>query len=102
MHGTYSRNFVYAGVTGWDAFEPMLTKAEEADVVDIWRCADPIPPEWYGNDFAALEQLVEALYERRGKIRDLITAFRDSSRNPFPNWKEPSTCAVAVSCLQEA
>src|SRR2546423_1898958 len=30
FHGVYYRNFVYAGVTGWDAFEPALTKAEEA------------------------------------------------------------------------
>ncbi len=86
LHGVYYRNFVYAGVTGWDAFEPALTKAEEADVIDLWRCAESIPPEWYGWDSAALEQLVETLQERRAKIRDLIAAFRDSSRNPFPNW----------------
>jgi hypothetical protein len=32
--------------------------------------------------------MVEALYRRRLMIRDLITAFRQSSRNPFPNWDE--------------
>ena len=25
------------------------------------------------------------------KIRDLITAFRDSTRHPFPNWKDSTT-----------
>jgi hypothetical protein len=90
LHGVYYRNFVYAGVTGWDAFESALTKAEEADVLDLWRCADPIPPEWYDYDTQALEQLVETLYERRKKIRSLREAFRNSSRNPFPNWKDIS------------
>jgi hypothetical protein len=87
LRGVYARNCVYAGVTGWDAFEPALTKAEEAEPIDIWRCAEGIPPEWYGFDHDALQLLVETLHERRLKIRGLITAFRDSSRQPFPNWK---------------
>jgi len=97
LHGVYYRNYVYAGVTGWESFEPVLTKAEEADDIDLWRCAECVPPEWYGCDTEGLQKLVEALYERRPKIRDLITAFRDSSRNPFPNWKQPSSCAVPQS-----
>jgi hypothetical protein len=87
LRGVYSRNCVYASVTGWDAFEPALTKAEQAEPLDLWRCADPIPPEWYGRDSSALQQLVETLHQQRLKLRDLITAFRDSSRQPFPNWK---------------
>lgn len=87
LHGVYYRNYVYAEVTGWESFEPVLTKAEEADEMDLWRCAECIPPEWYDHDSEALENLVQALYERRPKIRDLIAAFRDSSRNPFPNWR---------------
>lgn len=87
LRGIYARNCVYAGVTGWESFEPALTRAEEADIVDLWRCAEPIPPEWYDQDHQALEQMVEALYRRRQMIRALITAFRHSSRNPFPNWK---------------
>lgn len=89
LRGVYGRNCVYQHVTGWDAFEPALTKAEDADSIDIWRCADPIPPEWYDYDINALEQVVETLYKRRTKIRELIEAFRNSSRNPFPNWREP-------------
>jgi hypothetical protein len=94
LHGVYYRNFVYDEVRGWNSFEPVLSKAEEADLMDIWRCAEPIPPEWYGHDKPALENLVETLYARRGKIRDLITAFRESSRNPFPNWRFASSCSV--------
>ena len=40
LHDVYYRNYVDAGVTGWDSFEPTLTKAEEADVFDLWRCAE--------------------------------------------------------------
>jgi hypothetical protein len=91
LHGVYARNHVYSGVTGWDSFEPALTRAEEAEPIDIWRCADAVLPEWHGNAQDALEALVETLYERRLKIRDLITAFRESSRQPFPNWKCSTT-----------
>ena len=88
LRGVYARNCVYAGVSSWKAFDPALTMAEQADIVDLWRCAETIPPEWYGYQRAALEQMVEVLYRRRLLIRDLITAFRQSSRNPFPNWAE--------------
>jgi hypothetical protein len=103
LHGTYYQNFVYTEVTGWEAFEPALTRAEEADIIDLWRCAERIPPEWYEHDSCALEKLVETLYDRRTKIRDLITAFRDSSRNPFPNWRVGTSACAATnpSCLLE-
>jgi hypothetical protein len=101
LHGTYSRNCVYDHVTGWDAFEPALSKAEEAEPLDIWRCADPIPPEWYGHDCNALERVVETLYKRRTKIRELIAAFRNSSRNPFPNWKESPPQVLASARHQD-
>jgi hypothetical protein len=91
LRGVYARNCVYASVTGWESFEPALTKAQECDIVDVWRCAEPIPPEWYGHDRGALERLVETLHQRRQMIRALITGFRQSSRNPFPNWKEDAT-----------
>jgi hypothetical protein len=87
LRGVYARNCVYKGVTGWDSFEPALTKAEEADIIDIWRCAERIPPEWYEYDREGLERIVETVYHRRGNIRSLIEAFRASSRDPFPNWK---------------
>ncbi len=87
LHGVYYRNSVYKNVMGWDAFEPTLTKAEQADINDIWRCANSIAPEWYDHDIPALEKMVQAVHARRGKIRSLIDAFRQSTRMPFPNWK---------------
>jgi len=77
---------VYRHVTGWEAFEPALTLAEEMDIDSIWRIAAGIPCEWYESDRDGLNRLVETLYRRRGMIRELITTFRSSSRTPFPHW----------------
>jgi len=88
LRGAYANNCVYEGVMGWEAFEPALSRAEEMDAHAIWRCAAGIPEEWYEGDQVDLNRLVEALHHRRGAIRKLITEFRRSSRNPFPNWRE--------------
>ena len=37
---------------------------------------------------------MEKLLVRRSRIRELIAAFRDSDRNPFPLWDKTSTFAV--------
>jgi hypothetical protein len=88
LRGVYANNYVYEGVTGWEAFEPALSLAEEMDLDTIWGCALDIPEEWYEGDRDGLDRLVQALHHRRGAIRNLITEFRRSSRNPFPNWRE--------------
>jgi hypothetical protein len=90
LRGVYANNWIYESVTGWEAFEPTLTRAEEMDADTIWRCAVEIPEEWYEGDRDGLNRLVDALYHRRGAIRKLIGDFRRSSRNPFPNWRESS------------
>jgi len=94
LRGVYATNCVYQGVTGWEAFEPALTRAEEMDSEAIWRCAVDIPEEWYEADRDGLRRLVEALYRRRCLIRRLINIFRESMRNPFPNWCDASHCAA--------
>ena len=88
LRGTYANNRVYEGMTGWDAFEPALSRAEEMDAHGIWRCASDIPEEWCEGDRVGLERLVDTLYHRRPTIRELIGTFRRSSRNPLPNWRE--------------
>ena len=94
LRGVFANNCVYEGVTGWDAFEPALTRAEEMDSDTIWRCAVDIPEEWYEGDRDGLHRLVEALYGRRCLIRRLISIFRESTRNPFPNWRDAPLCAA--------
>ena len=86
LRGVYARNLAYRGVTGWDSFEPWLSRVEDLDPQNVWSIAELVPPEWYGGNLTDIEILVEQLLERRNRIRELITLFRESSREPFPNW----------------
>jgi len=94
LRGVFLRNAVYAGVTGWPSFEPWLTRMEEMKPQAVWRIAELVPPEWYEGNTPALEQLIEKLLARRSRIRELIAAFRDSDRNPFPLWDKSGAIAV--------
>lgn len=94
LRGVYGNNSVYEVVMGWETFEPALSRAEGTDAHTIWRCAADIPEEWYERDREGLERLVEKLSERRRIIRNLITDFRRSPRNPFPNWMESPVVAT--------
>jgi hypothetical protein len=86
LRGVYYRNSVYRAITGFDSFEPWLTRLETLSPDAIWQPANDIPPNWYGEDIAALEAMVEKLIYRRRRIRELIDDFRRSDRQPFPNW----------------
>jgi hypothetical protein len=98
LRGAYANTCVYEGDVGWQAFEPALSRAEEMDARTIWRCAADIPEEWYDGDRDGLDRLVQALHQRRGVIRKLISEFRRSSRNPFPNWREsPANSAMPLA-----
>lgn len=86
LRGVYARNLVYRAVTSWESFEPWLSRVQDIDPQKIWAIAETVPPEWYGGDLAEIEMLIERLLQRRSRIRELITLFRESSREPFPNW----------------
>jgi hypothetical protein len=86
LRGVYYRNDVYREVTGWESFEPWLTRLETLSAETVWAAANEIPPEWYGGDLSEMEQLVEKLLARRGLIRELIEEFGRSDRKPFPKW----------------
>ncbi len=86
LRGVYPRNLVYEAVTGWDDFEPWLTRIEEMPAEMLWSIAEVVPPEWYGGDALELEQLMETMLKRRARVRELVTSFRESSRQPFPHW----------------
>jgi hypothetical protein len=103
LRGVYASNGVYEGITGWNAFEPALTRAEEMDIDTISRCASEIPEAWYERDRAGLERLINDLSRRRKSIRKLISDFRKSGRNPFPNWQSsPRLAAPSVVTGDEA
>jgi len=79
---------------GWKSFEPWLSRLEALDDGSVWSLAEAVPPEWYGGDTSEVERLIEKLLARRGRIRELVAAFRDSDREPFPNWEKVSRVVV--------
>ena len=99
LRGVYARNFVYQQVTGWESFEPWISRVENFVPAAIQEIAGVVPPEWAGNDWGELEKLVENIIERRSKVRELITAFRNSSRQPFPAWGQPHAKSQASVTL---
>ncbi|HKD80664.1 MAG TPA: HipA family kinase [Candidatus Angelobacter sp.] len=100
LRGVYARNYVYQELRGWESLEPWLSRVESFDPAVVHEIAGSIPPEWTGNDWAALEKLVDAIIARRGKVRELIMAFRNSSRQPFPAWGQPAPKKAQKSAVQ--
>jgi hypothetical protein len=52
LRGVYARNCVYERVTGWESFEPTLSRLEQIDISELWRLTEGIPEEWYRFDAA--------------------------------------------------
>ncbi|MFQ5779113.1 MAG: phosphatidylinositol kinase, partial [Terriglobia bacterium] len=86
LRGLYHRHRVYAGVCGWEAFEPCLSRLEALSPSVLDEAAAAVPPEWYNVDTEAMTHLLGQLDHRRGRIRELLTAVKDSYRQPFPHW----------------
>jgi hypothetical protein len=87
LRGVFALNCVYESVSGWGSFEPWLSRIESFDPAAALAIADEV----YDSDRDALEELVTELMDRRSKVRELITAFAESSREPFANWKKAFT-----------
>lgn len=88
LRGLYLRGSVYASVSSMEAFEPWLARLETQITERVLgEEAAQIPPEWYGGDWNEMERLLERLYRRRSRVRELIFSARNSGRDPFPNWK---------------
>ncbi|MDR3750687.1 MAG: phosphatidylinositol kinase [Terracidiphilus sp.] len=86
LRGVYYRNDVYREITGWESFEPWLTRLETMPAETVWAAANEVPPEWYGGDLTEMEALVEKLLARQNRIREAIEMFGRSDRKPFPKW----------------
>jgi len=94
LRGVYARNRVYAGVKGWRSFEPWLSRVESIDAETLWKINEIVPPEWYGGNTEVIERLTEEMLARRERVRRLIESFRDSDREPFPQWEKKSIIVV--------
>lgn len=74
LRGVYFRNHVYREITGWDSFEPWLSRIETMPAETVWAAANEVPPEWYGGDLSEMEALVEKLLARQSRIREVGSA----------------------------
>ena len=88
LRGLYARNRVYEGVIGMESFAPWTERVEksvtERVLAEVIR---EIPPEWYEDDYDAVTKLLEQLYRRRTRVPELLLAAKNTTRQPFPNWR---------------
>ena len=88
LRGLYARNRVYEGVTGLESFAPWIERVQkritERVLAEVIR---DIPPEWYEDDYDAVMRLLEQLYRRRTRVPELLLAAKNTTRQPFPNWR---------------
>jgi hypothetical protein len=84
--GLYPRRTVYSKVRSIEAFEPWLSRVVHFPEEVLDRALRQIPPEWIGDDYGALEKMLERLLGRRKRVADLLLACRKASGDPFPLW----------------
>jgi hypothetical protein len=88
LRGLYARNQVYEGVTGMESFAPWLERLEKSITMRVLeKIFGEIPSEWYGDDYDAVTQLLERLYRRIMRVPELLLAAKNTTRQPFPNWR---------------
>ena len=87
LRGLYARNRVYEGVTGMESFAPWMARVEGLSERTLGEFYGEVPPEWYEDDADALYRLLEQLYRRRTRLPELLLDAKNSSRQPFPNWR---------------
>jgi hypothetical protein len=88
LRGLYARNRVYEGVIGMQSFAPWTERVEKS-VTDrvLAEVIREIPPEWYEDDYDSVTRLVEQLYRRRTRVSELLLEAKNTTRDPFPNWR---------------
>ncbi len=88
LRGLYARNRVYEGVTGMESFAPWLERLEKSITERVLeKIRGEIPSEWYEDDYDTATQLLEQLYRRRTRVPELLLAAKNTTRQPFPNWR---------------
>jgi len=87
IRSLYPRPLVYEYVKDLDSFEPFLSRVESIELAQLEDCVRAIPPEWCGGEALPLLRLAERLYERRRRVRQALIDAKNSSLQPFPNWR---------------
>jgi hypothetical protein len=97
LHSLYANRRVYQGVVGIESFDPWLERLETRfSLSAILEEALQVPPEWYGEDHEAWKRLIEHLYVRRIRVRELIWSARKAICDAFPNWNK-NTCPMSTT-----
>ena len=88
LRGLYARNRVYEGVTGMESFAPWLERLER-NITErvLGNILCEIPSEWYEDDYDAVDHLLTQLHRRKARIPELLLAAKNTTRQPFPNWR---------------
>jgi hypothetical protein len=98
LHSLYANRCVYQSVVGIETFDPWLDRIEnEFSLSGLYEEAKHVPTEWYGEDHDAWNRLIERLYARRTRVRELISSSRNVARDAFPNWIE-RICYNDLAC----
>jgi hypothetical protein len=88
LRGLYARDRVYEGVTGMESFAPWTERVEKSVTKRMLaEVVREIPPEWYEDDYDAVMRLVEQLFRRRARVPELLLDAKNTTRQPFPNWR---------------
>lgn len=87
VQGLYARRIVYQSVRSLDDFQPWLDQVRHFPEEVVDRAWKSLPADWTDGEEDQLERLLEQLYERRGRVPELITACREARTNPFPRWQ---------------
>jgi hypothetical protein len=92
LHGLYRKRCVYECVTGLESFDQWLNYVEtEVTLSSLYQDAQQVPSEWLGGSREILNRLIERLYARRRRVRDLIRSAQKIVPDAFPNWRKVFT-----------
>jgi hypothetical protein len=86
LRGLYSHREVYESVRGMKSFASWIERVERINESVLEDIYSAIPPEWYGQDFGAIEKMLARLLLRRRLVPELIVSSWKCSAQPFPNW----------------
>ena len=85
LRNVFGRNDVYVNVTEWDSFELCLSRTLPTAGSGPLSIRFPLNGTTLPKTYRKTSNL---LLERRSRVRDLILSFKNSSRNPLPQWRE--------------
>jgi hypothetical protein len=91
----YANPWVYEGITGFDSFEPWITRLEHEFSLELLReAAAHIPACWLLGEEEEFSQLLDRLNRRRQKMREELLLMRAASEALFWRWR--TGCPVPI------